>query len=180
MESNEPIRAKIRRWYVPNATYFITAVTRNRQPAFADPAVVAVLRGTLRHVKQLYPFTMLSYVFLHDHLHLLIHVLDTTNVSKLLHSLERNMTLNYKKALGIQSHVSLWQRGFWDHVIRDERDWGRHFDYIHYNPVKHGYVSEPGAYPHSSFAEYVRRGWYGPGWGQGEAPPDPDEQGFEP
>jgi putative transposase len=64
--------------------------------------------------------------------------------------------------------LRLWQRGFWDHVIRDERDLARHFDYIHYNPVKHGYVTQPEAYTDSSFAEYLRRGWYEIGWGHVE------------
>jgi hypothetical protein len=50
-------------------------------------------------------------------------------------------------------------------VIRDERDFVNHFHYIHYNPVKHGYVSKPEEYPHTSFHEYVQRGWYEIGWG---------------
>jgi putative transposase len=111
---------------------------------------------------------MRAYAILHDHFHLMIFVPETTNLSKLLQSIQRNFTRNYKRAHGITHSLHLWQRGFWDHVIRDERDLARHMDYIHYNPVKHGYVTEPEAYADSSYQEYVRRGWYEIGWGHVE------------
>jgi len=53
---------------------------------------------------------------------------------------------------------ALWQRRFWEHTIRDERDFERHVDYIHFNPVKHGLVARVRNWPHSSFHQYVRRG----------------------
>ena len=61
----------------------------------------------------------------------------------------------------------IWQRRFWEHAIRDQRDFIRHVDYIHYNPVKHGWVKTPSEWPYSSFQRYVARGvypedWYGP------------------
>ena len=97
-------------------------------------------------------------------------MLGSTTISEVLHSLQRNFTLNYKRAHGITRKTHLWQRGFWDHVIRDEQDLTSHFHYIHYNPVKHGHVSKPEDYMHSSFHEYVKRGWYEIGWGHGEPP----------
>jgi putative transposase len=51
-------------------------------------------------------------------------------------------------------------------MIRDEADWRRHLDYIHYNPVKHGYVASPSDWPHSSFQRCVQRGWYDLEWGR--------------
>jgi len=122
----------------------------------------------MRNVKVIHPFLMRAYAFLFDHFHLLIFVPDTTDISRILHSIQRNFTLNYKKAYSITCKVKIWQRGFWDHVIRDERDFVNHFHYIHYNSVKHGYVSKPEDYPHTSFHEYVKRGWYEIGWGHVE------------
>jgi REP element-mobilizing transposase RayT len=95
MDNTEPIRAKIRRWYVPDAVYFITGVTHERRPIFADDVNVEVLRATMRIAKTYHPFEMRAYVFMPDHFHLLIFVPKTTNISKLLHSVERNFTLNY-------------------------------------------------------------------------------------
>jgi putative transposase len=73
---------------------------------------------------------------------------QTTNASKLA-----------KREKGI------WQRRFWEHCIRDEEDWQRHLDYIHYNPVKHLYCDNPADWPYSSFSKMVARGWYPEGWG---------------
>jgi hypothetical protein len=58
----------------------------------------------------------------------------------------------------------IWQRRYWEHAIRDERDYQRHVDYIHYNPVKHGHVSSPHEWPHSSYMRWVERGMYPANW----------------
>jgi putative transposase len=62
----------------------------------------------------------------------------------------------------------VWQRRFWEHEIRDERDFGRHVEYIHYNPVKHGLVKAPKDWPHSSFDRFVQEGLYDRQWGAEE------------
>jgi putative transposase len=62
----------------------------------------------------------------------------------------------------------IWQRRFWEHLVRDEEDWRRHVDYIHFNPVKHGLAAAPGDWPYSSFSRAVDKGWYTPDWGQTE------------
>jgi putative transposase len=59
----------------------------------------------------------------------------------------------------------IWQRRFWEHTIRDESDYNRHMDYIHYNPVKHGLVSEVKDWPYSTFHRLVEKGVYPPEWG---------------
>lgn len=53
---------------------------------------------------------------------------------------------------------ALWQRRFWEHTIRDDRDFETHVDYIHFNPIKHGLVGRIREWPYSSFHRYVRRG----------------------
>ena len=60
---------------------------------------------------------------------------------------------------------AIWQHRFWENVLRNETDFMRHFEYIHYNPVKHGYVSAPKEWPYSSFHRYVRSGIYPSDWG---------------
>ena len=64
----------------------------------------------------------------------------------------------------------IWQRRFWEHVIRDELDYSRHLDYIHYNPVKHGYVSKPSEWQYSSIHRYINSGILPQDWAShGEA-----------
>jgi putative transposase len=63
----------------------------------------------------------------------------------------------------------LWQRRFWEHVIRNERDYAAHLDYVHYNPVKHGYAVRPADWAFSTFRRCVQRRIYAPDWGDGGA-----------
>jgi len=58
----------------------------------------------------------------------------------------------------------VWQRRYWEHQIRDQRDYRHHLDYIHHNPVKHGWAPSPAAWPHSSFPSFVARGIYASDW----------------
>jgi putative transposase len=59
---------------------------------------------------------------------------------------------------------ALWQRRFWEHTIRDDDDFSGHFDYIHFNPVRHGLASRVTDWPRSSFHHYVRRRWLPEDW----------------
>jgi putative transposase len=61
--------------------------------------------------------------------------------------------------------TGFWQRRFWEHAIRDDRDFERHVDYIHFNPVKHGYVTRVCDWPYSSFHRYVNNGLLPADWG---------------
>ena len=133
-----------RRFYIPNTIVFITGVTHKRIPYLEPTDNIELFWQTLRHVREYYPFRLLAYVILPDHFHWLMHVEDERgNFSNVLHSIKRNFTLNFKTAHNITTSVNLWQKRFWDHVIRDEHDLHNHFDYIHYNPVKHGFVQRP-------------------------------------
>lgn len=60
---------------------------------------------------------------------------------------------------------AIWQHRFWEHLLRDEEDYAQHVGYIHYNPVKHGYVQRPIDWPYSSFRIYVHKGIYPEDWG---------------
>ena len=157
-----------RRYYVPDAIVFITQVVQERRPIFRDVATLDLLRSTLRNVKVLCPFEMLGYVFLPDHLHLLIKPTDSSIFSEIMHSLKPNFTKEYKHLTGVTGSLKLWQKRFWDHVIRDEMDLQRHLDYIHYNPVKHGLVSRPKDWQNSSFEAWKQRGAYEDQWGWSE------------
>jgi putative transposase len=64
-----------------------------------------------------------------------------------------------------QKEQAVWQRRFWQHCIRDQQDWVRHVEYIHYNPVRHGLVKAPRDWQYSSFHKYVREGKYDLMWG---------------
>jgi len=122
----------------------------------------------LEKVQQIHSFLLLAYVILLDNFYWLMRVDDAAgNFSTVLHSVKRNYTLNYKKTHGIGTALRLWQGRFWDHVIRDEHDLQRHFDYIRWNPVRHGYVTGPENWTQSTFLHWAERGYYAPEWGHG-------------
>ena len=68
----------------------------------------------------------------------------------------------------MDAEKKVWQRRFWEHLLRNEADWHAHMDYIHYNPVKHGYVQSPGDWPYGSFRRAVKQGLYPADWGAKE------------
>jgi putative transposase len=87
---------------------------------------------------------------------------DAGSYSKLIGAAKPDVTWRLKDA-GLAG--PFWQVRFYDHVIRNDEDFGRHLDYVHFNPVKHGYVTRVADYDRSSFAEWVRRDLYPLNWG---------------
>jgi len=164
-----------RRPVVPGATVFLTVVTYRRRPLFADPANVALLRRALGQVRTEWPFEVTAAVVLSDHVHFLwtlpphdadfsrrvgrVKALVTKAVDPILPTNDLCESRRKHREAGV------WQRRFWDHVIRDEEDFERHMDYIHFNPVKHGVVACPHAWPWSSFRHWVAQGTYDLRWG---------------
>jgi len=167
-----------RRYYVPNAIYFIVAVTKGRRRVFADAACVDLLLDIMREVRQRKPFDLFAYSIIPDHVNLVLKPAGEANISRIMLSIERSFTLRFKKLHGITHSLSLWQPRFWDHIIRDEEDLRRYFDYTHYNPVKHGLVTRPEDYPHSSYRYWLEKGYYEPGWGH-EEPQSVKDMDFE-
>jgi putative transposase len=150
----------IHRYYFPGQIVFITQIVNDRKPLFYEPQNINILKGILTNVKDLHPFTMLAYVFLPDHFHILIHPTGQSNFSQILHSIKRNFTHAYKQHMNISGPLKIWQKRFWDHVIRDEKDMENHLHYIHYNPIKHGYVNDLGAWENCSYNAWQERGLY--------------------
>ena len=158
------------RYYIPDSIVFITQVVEGRASLFAKPANMVLLREVLRGAKERHPFTMLAYVFLPDHFHILIRPEEGLTHSQVMQSAKSYFTYRFKREQNINGSLQLWQRRYWDHVIRDERDLENHLHYIHYNPVRHGLVTRPEEWPDSSHGAWVERGAYEIGWGWAELP----------
>ncbi len=168
-----------RRAYTPGGTIFLTLVTFNRRPIFADPENVQRLRCAAAAVKAEMPFEVTAAVILPDHLHFLWTLpLGDGNYSKRVGRLKVLFTralrgkhlLPQDVSISRQKHreSDVWQRRFWEHTIRDEADWIRHLNYLHYNPVKHGLVRCPHEWEFSSFRWFVQQGMYEADWGCGD------------
>ena len=68
------------------------------------------------------------------------------------------------KSRSSKGERGIWQRRYWEHTLRDENDFAKHVDYIHFNPVKHGHVSRVADWPYSSFQRFVSNGTYPADW----------------
>jgi putative transposase len=168
-----------RRWFVPGGTYFFTVVTYQRYPFFKSESARSILRDVWNDTNKLLPFKNLASVLLHDHFHCLWTLPEgDLNFSSRIKNIKDDFTSNWlasgghevlptksQRERGNRGNRGIWQRRFWEHLIQDESDLEKHFDYIHYNPVKHNYVTSPADWPHSTFHQYVHSGHYNVDWG---------------
>ena len=150
-----------RRTRVTSGCYFFTVTLRNRQSTYLT-SHVDLLRESFIDVREKYPFTIDAIVILPEHLHT-IWTLPPNDDNyptrwQLLKSLFTRKIV--KSGINIRKNAkgeyNIWQRRYWEHVIRNETDMQRHIEYIHYNPVKHGLVKRVKDWPHSSFRRYVK------------------------
>jgi putative transposase len=169
-----------RRLKVEGASYFFTVVTQQRRKLFCDGVAVAMLDDAIARVVQRHPFVVEAQVIMPDHIHALWQLPDKDSDFSLRWRLSKEaFTKAYVKRHGVsyvdaarraRGEQPLWQRRFWEHLIRDDRDFCAHLDYIHLNPVHHGYVKAPRDWPHSTFRSWVERGVYEPEWGSDAKP----------
>lgn len=148
---------RLRRLYVNGYLYFITSVTDSRRPLLVEN--IELFWDAIAKSQAKGPFDLIAWVVLPEHIHVLIDP-KGLRISKVLQSIK----ISFAKRFVIKHKEpgAVWQSSFWDHVIRDEDDFRRHLDYIHLNSVKHGYVTNPFDWPHSSIMKF--KGLYSDGW----------------
>ena len=158
-----------RRAKAPGGKYFFTVVTKNRKPWFNNEANIELLRSAFRKTMNDKPFTLEAVVILPDHLHCMWQLPEADcDFSGRWREIKKYVSWQLDRNSNARRERSVWQRRFWEHQIRDDEDWHRHMDYIHYNPVKHGLVKRVSDWPWSSFDRYVGKGWYSSDWGAQE------------
>jgi REP-associated tyrosine transposase len=153
---------RYRRNFLPGGTYFFTVTLSDRRStALVDH--VSELRDAFRVARRERPLTVEAIVILPDHLHAIFTLpLDDADFSGRWRRIKGHFSSSLIDA-GIElkrnanGSLALWQKRFWEHTIRNENDFARHVDYIHFNPVKHGLVSRVCDWPYSSFHRYVRQ-----------------------
>jgi len=165
-----------RRAQSSGATFFFTVITYRRRPLLTLPESRKILRSVTVEVRRRYPFQIDAWVLLPEHIHCiwtlppgdrdfskrwgLIKAGFSKQAAVLFH---RTEWVTASKAKHRES--TIWQRRFWEHQIRDQGDFDRHVNYIHWNPVKHGHVRCVANWPYSTFHRYVVEGFYPEDWG---------------
>ncbi|MBL1216920.1 MAG: transposase [Planctomycetes bacterium] len=169
---------RYRRWRVRGGVYFFTANLQDRRRSLLIDHI-DVLRKAFRLTKARHPFRIDAIVVLPDHLHCIWALPPGDDDFS-----TRWMRIKATFSQGLPSFEGprhsrvrsgereVWQRRFWEHVIRDEDDFTAHADYIHYNPVKHKLCAHPIDWPHSSIHRYVEKGILKATWGTDGSPGD--------
>ncbi len=160
-----------RRAKIQGATYFFTVngAERSGNHLLVDP--IDLLRQIFRKVKNEHPFEIDAIVVLPEHLHC-IWTLPSgdadypTRWGLIKAGFSRAIPVGERRSMSRinRGERGIWQRRYWEHLIHDDQDFERHADYIHWNPVKHGWVRRVEDWPHSSFHAYVGRGIYPANW----------------
>ena len=165
-----------RRSILPGGTFFFTVVAEQRARILCGEHARKILGETLRECRVQWSFQIDAFVLLPDHLHALWTLpAGDADYSKRWAWIKKEFSKSWLSIGGSEQEVGssrtrrrrrgVWQRGFWEHTIKDEKDYARHFDYIHWNPVKHGLVEAVCDWPFSTFHRWVRQGVYSRGWG---------------
>ena len=173
-----------RRNYLPGGTFFFTVVTAGRAEIFNSACAVAMLRRSVRRVRNTMPFSIEAAVILPDHLHMIWTLpKGDTRYSKRWSAIKSDFTRAWlakggserppTKGYHRQRRRGIWQPRFMEHTIRDEDDFIHHVEYIHFNPVKHGLVDRPRDWNWSSFGRYVNQGVYDADWASAGPHTDP-------
>jgi len=161
-----------RRTKISGACYFFTVNCNLRLNNNILIENIDSLRYSFRKTKHRHPFQIDAIVILPEHIHCILTLpKDDFDYAKRWSLIKSEFSRMIPKNEKIsQSRLKrgergIWQRRFWEHLIRNEKDYSRHVDYIHWNPVKHGHVKRVSDWPYSSFHQFVKRGEYSRDWG---------------
>ena len=159
-----------RRIWVPGGTYFFTVKLADRKRRLLIEHV-DVLRESFHVTRVARPFDMLAVVILPDHLHCIWRLPegDADNAdrwARIKSGFSRRLPADERRSASRLSRRErgIWQRRYWEHLVRDDDDLRRHVDYIHINPVKHGHAARVAEWPYSSFRSWVEKGAYPMDW----------------
>ena len=163
-----------RRAWLPGGTYFFTVNLLQRRGNDLLTRQIGQVRDAVRSVRLRHPFHIHGWVVLPDHLHCVIELppddadfavrwrLIKMEFSKAMPKVER-----LSRTRKTRGERGIWQRRYWEHLIRDENDFQAHMDYVHFNPAKHGLVSRVADWPYSTFHKLVELRVYPHDWGGG-------------
>ena len=144
--------AKLKRYTEEGFAYFVTTVTKERCLLFREDKLCRILLITIEYHKTLLDYFVYGYCLMPDHLHLLLYPKGQFTLTFIMKMIKGSFARKVNKLSGKEGAV--WQAGFYDEAIRNERQFDYQLEYIHQNPVSAGLVSEAAQYPFSSFGQY--------------------------
>ena len=135
-------------------TFFVTAVTYQRQPLFRREMVAELFLETLFHYRDEGVFLIHEFVVMPDHTHLILTPSWRFSLEKAVQRIKGGFSFQVGKQ--VSSRIEVWQRSFRQHLILDAEDFESHRDYVLDNPVRAGLVRRREGYPLSSVHRFFR------------------------
>ncbi len=140
---------RFRRFTEGEYCYFVTAGTQDRRCLFRDTRLCQILVENLQFYRDRMKFGLHGYVIMPDHVHILVTPRQPATISDIIRNFKSYSSKEVQKALGMRGPI--WQRRFYDRVIRGEGQFHAALDYIHQNPVRGGLVRSARDYGFSSY-----------------------------
>jgi len=160
-----------RRSFIAGGCFFFTVTLRDRRSTLLTDHI-ELLRRCVRTVRRAHPFAIDAWVVLPDHMHCIwtlpngaIDYPTRWRLIKLLFSRDLPNISERSSCQVARREKGIWQRRYWEHTIRNELDFNHHVDYVHVNPVKHGFVTRVSDWPYSTFHRFVKAGILSSDWG---------------
>jgi len=163
-----------RRVFIQNSYVFLTVITNNRSHILIKN--IELLREAFRNVGRIYKYKIIACVILPEHLHIILYPENIKEYPKIISSIKHyfSANLDIKMVELSASKIKKREKGIWlrryiEHTIVSEDDLNKHINYIHYNPVKHGYAKNVKDWEYSSFHKFVKLKNYDENWGSGSS-----------
>ena len=154
--------ANYKRLFLAGHSYYLTVVTHRRKPLLVEH--IELLRESFRESKKYYSYEINAIVVLPDHIHMIITPEIATDYPKIVRAIKYNFSTKlvgcdcyhtdeeqtfsrYRRGL-----KTIWQKRYYEHTIRDEKDYFRCLEYMQNNPVKHELVDDMKDWKYSSFS----------------------------
>ena len=136
--------------YSQKRVYFLTICTFNGQATFKNSQIVNSLLGKLKTCCETFGFINYVYCFMLDHLHLLLGGTEGSDLIKMIKQFKQSTGYHFKK----ETRKKLWQKSYYDHILRKEESIANVVRYVLENPVRKGLVKHPKEYPFSGSLEF--------------------------
>ena len=148
--------------------YFITMTTERRRPILIDN--ITILRQAFTNSKQYFDYSIDAICILPEHLHMIIYPKNEKDYPNIIKSIKTYFSKNYNQSFDItesktkKKELGIWQRRYYEHTIRNEKELEKYRNYIHYNPVKHHLSNSANEWKYSSFSKFIKNGFYTKDW----------------
>lgn len=159
-----------RRVYIPNSFVHIILVSYNRKPIFIEN--VKLLKEAFINSKKFFKYEIFAICILPNHIHMILYPENINEYPQIVTSIKYYFSHNIKVGVETPTYGYLnkrekgvFQRRFFEHTITTQEELNNHADYIHYNPVKHGYINKVQNWLFSSFHKFAKANFYDSNWG---------------